>query len=388
MNNKYIMNTYGRKDICFTSGIGSYIFDNTGEKYLDFVMGVAANTFGHCDKDIVDAISNQSSKLIHLSNLYWNEPQMELGHLISEVSGMDSVFFCNSGTESIEAALKIALKNGMEKSEGKNKLICFKNSFHGRTMGSLKVTNEKYQKGFSVDTKNVIVLEFNDLSALEKAFNSDICGVVIEAIQGEGGIVKCNKDFAQKLRSLCDENEAVLIFDEVQCGMGRTGKYFGFEHIGVKADVLALAKGLGGGIPIGATVVNHKYKDVLKPGDHGSTFGGNPLSTACGIEIIKKIERDNILKNVMDMSNYVKEKYKFIKEKYSLGDIKGEGLLLGFDPGITNSKLVDEMFKNKVLVVAAGMNTVRILPPLDVKKDDIDLFFDKLDISMDKLTKC
>jgi acetylornithine/N-succinyldiaminopimelate aminotransferase len=388
MSKSAIMNTYGRKDVFFKTGKGSYLFDENGDKYLDFVMGIATNTLGHCDEEMSKVIKEQASSLIHLSNLYWNYPQTDLGQKLIDKSDMGAVFFCNSGTESVEGALKLALKHGKTISGEKNKLICFNNSFHGRTLGSLKVTNEKYQKDYSVDSSNVIVVDYNDPKMLEEVFDKNVCGVILEPIQGEGGIISSTAEFMEKVRELCDKYESLMILDEVQCGMGRSGEYFAFQKYQVKPDVISLAKGLGGGIPIGAVLVSEKYKDVLKPGDHGSTFGGNPLSCSVALSVIKEIDEKDLLNNVKSMSDYIIDSYESLKEKYHLGEIKGEGLLLGFDPIIENKKVLDKLYEKKVLLVGAGNNVIRILPPLNVEKNQIDLLFEKLDEVFSEIDKC
>ncbi|QCX34434.1 aspartate aminotransferase family protein [Caloramator sp. E03] len=379
MSECHIMNTYNRFDVVFEKGFGCRVYDVNGKEYIDFVSGVAVNCLGHCHPVIVNALKEQSQKLIHISNLYYNKPQIELAEKIISLSNHKSVFFCNSGTEATEAALKLARKYGKLKGgNSKNKIIYMKNSFHGRTLGALSVTGQlKYQMDFMPLIPEVIPVSFNDIDEIEKVMNENTCAVILEPIQGEGGIISANKDYLIKVRELCDKFDALLIFDEVQCGIGRTGKFFAYENFGVIPDVVCLAKGLGGGFPIGAIIANEKADVAFVKGDHGSTFGGNPLACAVSLSVLNELISSKIIENVNTLSKYLVDKLYNIKNKYGLIDeIKGIGLLLGISLKVDVKNFVNKCFENGLLLVSAGSNTVRLLPPLNISFDDIDCAID------------
>jgi acetylornithine/N-succinyldiaminopimelate aminotransferase len=374
MSKNSVMNTYGRFDVTFERGIGSRLYDVTGKEYIDFVSGVAVNCLGHCHPVIVNAITEQSKQLIHISNYYWNTKNTELAHKLIENSDHSKVFFCNSGTEAVEGALKAARKYGKLKgNESKNILLYMNNSFHGRSMGALSVTGQpKYQKEFMPLIGGVKQVEFNDIEDLRRNFDENVCGVIIEPIQGEGGINPASYEFLKEARSLCDKYEALLIFDEIQCGMGRLGSLFAYKKFGVIPDVIAIAKALGGGFPIGAFVVNERASISLVPGDHGSTFGGNPLGCAVAIAILKELVDGGVIASVEEKSVYLKEKLLILKEKYGvINEVRGMGLLIGIsveDP----KALMSACFNKGLLAVTAGSDVVRLLPPLNVSKEDMD----------------
>jgi acetylornithine/N-succinyldiaminopimelate aminotransferase len=374
MSKNSVMNTYGRFDVTFERGIGSRLYDVTGKEYIDFVSGVAVNCLGHCHPVIVNAITEQSKQLIHISNYYWNTKNTELADILIENSDHSKVFFCNSGTEAVEGALKAARKYGKLKgNESKNIILYMNNSFHGRSMGALSVTGQpKYQKEFMPLIGGVKQVEFNDIEDLRRNFDENVCGVIIEPIQGEGGINPASYEFLEEARSLCDKYEALLIFDEIQCGMGRLGSLFAYKKFGVIPDVIAIAKALGGGFPIGAFIVNERASISLVPGDHGSTFGGNPLGCAVAIAILKELVEGGVIASVEEKSVYLKEKLLTLKEKYGvINEVRGMGLLIGIsveDP----KALMSACFNKGLLAVTAGADVVRLLPPLNVSKEDMD----------------
>lgn len=371
----YIMNTYNRFDVVFEKGLGSKLYDTNGKEYIDFVSGVAVNCLGHCHPTIINTLFSQSNKLIHISNLYYSKVQIELAKKLISLSNHKSVFFCNSGTEANEAALKLARKYGKLKGgENKNKIIYMKNSFHGRTLGALSVTGQiKYQTEFMPLIPNTISVSFNNIDELKEVFDENVCAVILEPIQGEGGIICADKNYLKSVRELCDKFNALLIFDEVQCGIGRTGKFFAYENFGVIPDVICLAKGLGGGFPIGAILANDKADIAFTKGDHGSTFGGNPLACAVSLSVIEEIINNNIIENVNTIGKYLTDKLNLLKEKYNIiNEIKGMGLLLGISLNIDTKDFINKCFENGLLLVGAGFNTVRLLPPLNVNYDDID----------------
>ena len=371
---KLLTNNYKRFDLTFVSGKGTYLYDDSGNKYLDFVSGIAVNCFGHCSDVVKKALNEQSDKLIHISNLYWSDVQTNLAKKLTELSNLSSVLFCNSGAESIEAALKFARKYGKIKGgNGKHNIVFMKNSFHGRTMGALSVTGQaKYQTAFAPLIGGVVEAEFNNVDDIKNKIDDNTCAVILEPIQGEGGVTPCTKEFLTEVKALCDKHNVILIFDEVQCGIARVGSFFAFEKFSVKPDILCLAKGLGGGFPIGATLVSEKVANVIEPGDHGTTFGGNPLAASVALAVVDEILDKNIINKVNEKSDYIFKKLENMKKNNSnIKNIKGMGLLIGIE--VENpSEVVNKALENKLLLVAAGCNVVRLLPPLNVSYEEID----------------
>jgi len=375
MSNNCIMNTYGRYDVTFESGLGCKLYDINGLEYVDFVSGVAVNCLGHSHPAIINALVKQSSQLIHVSNYYWNTQSFLLAEKLIDNCDHDKVFFCNSGTESVESALKIARKYGKSKdTEGKNVFIYMDNSFHGRTMGALSVTGqEKYQQDFRPLIEGVRKVSFNDINDLKRKFDEKVCGIIIEPIQGEGGIITANAEFLEEARNLCDKFDALLIFDEVQCGMGRLGSLFAYKKFSVIPDVICIAKALGGGFPIGATITNEKASAAFVPGDHGCTFGGNPLGCAVGVAVLTELLDGGVIDKIEEKSIYFKERLLKIKEEYDVIDeVKGMGLLIGISLKTQAKKLSKLCFDKGLLVVTAGDNVVRLLPPLNVSIAELD----------------
>lgn len=373
MGKKYLMETYSRFDVVFEKGIGSKVYDTEGKEYLDFVAGVAVNCLGHCHPAVIKALEVQSKNLIHISNLYWTPTQGELAEKLVKLSDHNEVFFCNSGTEANETAIKLARKYGkLTDVLGKNEIITMDNSFHGRTMGSLAVTGQsKYQKDFMPLMSGIKSAKFNDIDELEKTISEKTCGVIIEPIQGEGGIISAHKEFLMKAKDLCEKYNALLIFDEVQCGIGRTGDVFAYKSFGVVPDIICMAKGLGGGFPIGAVLANKKAS-VFKPGDHGCTFGGNPLGCAVSLAVIKELTEGSILDEVKDKEKIFKKEIQKFMDKYDfIRKIDGKGLMLGIHLDIEAKKIVGKAFEKGLLIIGAGNNTIRIVPPLNITDYEI-----------------
>jgi len=372
------MSTYNRKKEVFSHGKGSYLYDETGNAYLDFTTGIAVNALGHAPDQLVEVIKNQAEKLLHTSNLYWTKPQLDLAELLVKASDFTSVFFANSGTESVEAALKLSRKYGRRINEQKNQILYFKGSFHGRSMGALSVTsNPKYQ-GVSLP----LIPETHEVSLnnFEASVNDNTCAIIVEPIQGEDGVKPIEIDTLYKIRSLADKYNALLIFDEVQCGIGRTGSLYSYQRTGVKPDIICLAKGLGGGLPIGAILANEKAS-VFEPGDHGSTFGGNPLVCAGAAHVIKTINNAEFLNSVLDKSEYLFSKLATLKNNYPvIKDIRGKGLLVGIEMVGDHKVFVDKLYEQKILTVPAGSNTIRVLPPLNVSYKELDLFIEGFEL--------
>lgn len=383
MHKDNIMKTYGRFDVIFEKGKGCRLYDINGVEYLDMVSGVAVNCLGHSSPVVIHAIEEQSRKIIQISNYYNSLNAIELSEKLCEYSDHESVFFCNSGTESAEAALKIGRKYGRLKGgESKNTIIYMENSFHGRTMGALSVTGQYYyQKDFTPLIGGVKSVKMNDLENIKEVMNQDVCAVIIEPIQGESGINPANKEYLECLRELCDKYDALLIFDEIQCGVGRTGSFFAYKKFGVVPDVICMAKGLGGGFPIGAVLAN-KRASVLERGDHGSTFGGNPFACAVSLAVLKELTDGGVLNEVDKKSEYFFEKLNGLKEKYPVvREIKGMGLLIGIALDTDVREFSKKCFENKLLAVTAGKDVLRILPPLNISYDEIDeaiLLLDKV----------
>ena len=381
-----LLNVYSRYNKIFEKGKGTYIYDNEGNEYLDFVSGISVNCLGHASPVITKALMEQSQKLVHISNLYYSQPQLDLANKLTENSKMESIFFTNSGTEAIELALKIARKygNNLSYDENGNKIadkteiIYMKNSFHGRSTGALAVTGQpKYQKPFEPLMKNVTECNFNDVKDLKAKVSEKTAAIILEPIQGESGLESATSEFMEAIKELSEKYNTLVIFDEIQCGMGRTGKLFAYENFDLVPDIVTIAKSLGGGVPIGACLTKGKANDVLVPGDHGSTYGGNPLVCAVANAVLHElIDNKLIEKNVVEKGQYSVEKLKKLKEKFDfIEEIRGKGLLLGikFDEKKVLAKdAVLKALENGLLLVGAGNNVVRFFPPFNVTNDEID----------------
>ncbi|MDI1472325.1 MAG: acetylornithine transaminase [Thermodesulfovibrio sp.] len=375
---KLFMPTYARYPIVLRKGRGVRVWDVNGKEYIDFLAGIAVNVLGHCPRKVVMVIQKQAQRLIHVSNLYYTEPQLKLAEILIKNSFADRVFLCNSGTEANEGALKLAriyMKNkfGNERYE----FISAKNSFHGRSFGSLSVTGqEKYHYGFEPLLEGVRFVPFNDAKAIENAISDKTCAVILEPIQAEGGIYVPDKDYLRKVREICDKNGILLIFDEVQTGIGRTGKLFAYEHYGIEPDIMTLAKGLGGGIPIGAILAKDEIAQAFVPKTHASTFGGNPVACAAAVATLETILEDGyLLEYCQRISKYFFKKLNTLKEKYSefIKEIRGLGLLIGVEFLQNVDPLVKKCMEKGLLVGTAGNGSVlRFTPPLIIEKDDID----------------
>jgi predicted acetylornithine/succinylornithine family transaminase len=375
LSEQYIANTYARYPILLVRGKGTRVWDLEGEEYLDFVSGLAVCNLGHCHPKVVKAIQDQAEKLIHVSNFYYIEPQIQLASLLCKHSFADKVFFCNSGAEANEGAMKLARKYAKEKiSKDRHEIITMERSFHGRTLATLTATGqEKFHKGYEPLMPGFKYVPFNDIRAVKNAMDSKTCALMLEPIQGEGGVNCPSEGYLKALREICDEKGLLLIFDEVQVGMGRTGKLFAYEHDGVEPDMLTLAKSLAGGVPIGALIIKKGIADSFKPGDHASTFGGNPLATAAGVAALTAILEEGMLENCQKMGDYFISKLEEIKGKFPfVKEVRGKGLILGMELKIDGSSIVNEMLKKKILINCTMGNVLRFLPPLIVTKEEID----------------
>ena len=376
-SNLYIMNTYKRFPVVLRKGRGMKVWSTDGKEYLDFVGGVAVNILGHCHPKVVIAIQKQAQRLLHVSNYYHIGPQIRLAKLLVQHTFADKVFFCNSGAEANEAAIKLARKYSKENvNPDRFEIITAENSFHGRTLAALTATGqEKFQKGFEPLVPGFKHVPFNDVDAIGQAITMNTCAIMLEPVQGEGGVKIPDPDYLKEVKKICDENSLLLILDEVQTGMGRTGKFFAYEHFGITPDIMTIAKGLGGGVPIGAMLSTDKVALAFQPGTHASTFGGNPLVCAAAVTTIETLLEDGfILDQCNRMSEYMKERLINLREKFPdlIADIRGLGLLLGMELTRDCDSVVKACLEMGVLVNCAAGNVLRFIPPLIVQKKDID----------------
>lgn len=375
MGKENVMNTYGRLPMALVKGTGTYVWDSEGKEYLDFVAGLAVTSLGHANPDIVATIREQAGEMLHSSNLYWIPNQVKLAKMLTDNSFADKVFFCNSGAEANEAAIKLARKYAKEHfNDNKYKIISLKNSFHGRTLATITATGQtKYQKGFAPLPEGFAYITINDQVELEGIINAETAAVMIEPVQGEGGVYPVSKEFLQKARELCDQYGALLVFDEVQCGLGRTGKLFAYEWAGVKPDILTLAKALGNGVPIGAMMATNKAAASFQPGDHATTFGGNHLVTAVGCKVMEIMTQEGFLTEVNNKGGYFRDKLQRLAAEYGLQEeVRGLGLMLGLPVGEKAPDIVSECGANGLLINCVGGKTLRFLPPLTVTTAEID----------------
>lgn len=378
---KVLMPTYGRIPVAFEKGQGCRIWDQDGRVYLDFLAGIAVTTLGHSHPRVTKAIKAQAGKLLHTSNLYHIENQIELAELLVKHSFADKAFFCNSGTEANEGAIKLARRYSTEKfGPQKTTIICMKNSFHGRTLGSLSATGqEKFQKGFGPLLPGFSFVPFDDLPALDQTWNDSVCAVMMEPIQGEGGIKVPDKGFLKAVKKLCRERQALLILDEVQTGLGRTGTLFCHKQFGTQPDIMTLAKALGNGLPIGALLATDEVAAVFQPGTHAATFGGNPLVTAAARVVLSILLEEGFLPRVKKIGEYFKGQLLRLKDEFpQILDVRGLGLLLGMALDRPGKPIVDACFQKGFLINCTQDTILRFVPPLIVKKNEIDALIQTL----------
>jgi len=384
--NEYIMNTYKRFPVVLAKGSGVKVWDVNGKEYLDFAAGIAVCSLGHSHPQVIAAVKEQIEKLTHVSNLYYTEPQTHLAKLLVDNSFADKVFFCNSGAEANEAAIKLARKYAHENmGPDKFELITMKDSFHGRTMATITATGqEKFQFGFTPLLEGFTYVPFNDLEALEKAISAKTCGVMLEPIQGEGGVNIPDEKYLSLVREICDRYGILLIVDEVQVGMGRTGKLFAYEHSGIKPDIMTLAKALGNGFPVGAMLATDKIAKAFVPGNHASTFGGNPLAAAAANATVKIMLQEGILEQCRKMGDYFLLQLKKLQQKHKIiKDVRGTGLMLAAQLNIESGDIVNECLQRGLLIISAGSKTLRFVPPLIITTQDVDQAIGVLDEVME-----
>jgi len=368
---QYILSTYTRTPAIFVKGKGMTLTDISGKTYLDFFPGWGVNNVGHCHPKVMSGVRDQIGKLIHIPNNFYHPPQAKLAKEIIRTAFPGKVFFCNSGAEACEAAIKLARAFGQK--DGRYEIITMQNSFHGRTLGALAATGQqKYQQGFAPLPAGFVYVPFNDLTAVKQALNPKTVAVMLELVQGEGGLHIAEKAYIQELRRLCDEKNLLLIVDEVQTGMGRTGEMYAFKQYGITPDAMTLAKALGGGLPIGALVVNQKHAPVLKPGMHASTFGGSPLVCKAALGVFKAIYKDHMLRNTRQMGAYLVEQLQQLKEKFDcIREVRGLGLMIGIDLAINGQPVFDECFRRGLIINCTQGHILRLMPALNVTKRQI-----------------
>lgn len=373
---------FARYNIVLDHGDGPYVYDTKGKKYIDFLAGIAVNVVGHNYKPLVDAVSKQASKMIHCSNLYYTEVQVEAAEKLKKLSGMDKVFFGNSGAEANEGAIKLARKYATNIDPEKIQIISALHSFHGRTLATLTATGQDhYHHGFGPLPAGFDYVPYNDIQALEAKMSDKTCAVMLEAIQGEGGVHVPDPDYLPKVRALCDKYNAVLIFDEVQCGMGRTGTFFGCQQFGVKPDIVTLAKGLAGGVPIGAFMATDKVASAFHAGDHGSTFGGNPLACAAACVVLDALIDGNLMENAKEIGAYLQSKFEEYKSKYPnlIKEVRGRGLILGMELTRPGREIANECLDYGAIINCTAGNVLRFVPPLNITKAHVDELISVLD---------
>jgi len=372
---KFVMKTYNRYPVSFVRGEGCWLYDESGKKYLDMLAGIAVCNLGHCHPRVSEAICQQAKTLIHTSNLFHIEPQSELARLICENSFGEKVFFCNSGAEANEGAIKLARRYGTEIDPEKFEIVAFENSFHGRTMASVSITGQgKYSQGFGPMLTGVKFAKFNDIDSVEEAVSDKTAAVIVEPVQGEGGVIPAEKEFLKALREIADRVNALLIFDEVQTGIGRTGALFAYQNYGVEPDVMTLAKALGNGVPIGAIVAKGKAAEVLKPGLHASTFGGNFLSTRAGIEVMREVTEKGFLEDVRKKGEFLTERLTELRKEFPqlIESIRGMGLMVGAVMKLPCGPIVEKALERGLIINCTAGKVLRFTPPLIISYGEIE----------------
>jgi predicted acetylornithine/succinylornithine family transaminase len=383
---KNIIGTYRRQPVVFVRGEGAHLWDTEGKEYVDFVAGIAVCSLGHSHPKVVEAIRRQAGILMHVSNLYYTEPQIRFAEMLVENSFADRVFFCNSGAEANEAAIKLARKYGHDNLNGRYEILTMKGSFHGRTLAAITATGqEKFHVGFSPLPEGFRYIPFNDAQCLEKAVSKKTCAVLLEPIQGEGGVRVPDEGYLRAVREICDRKGILMILDEVQTGMGRTGRLFGYEHYGVTPDIMTLAKALGNGVPVGALAATEKVAASFGPGTHASTFGGNPLAMAAAIATLETILADGFLENCRKMGEYLQERlWSLRKDHPVVQDVRGKGLLVGLDLTVEGNPIVKACLERGVLINCTFDHILRMVPPLVVTRQDVDRLVQVLDEVMER----
>ena len=381
-----LLHIYNRFPLTLDHGDGVYLYDTDGKKYLDFAAGIAVMGLGYHNRELEDALKEQIEKLCHTSNLYYHENCGEAAAALNRASGMDRVFFTNSGTEAIEGALKTARKYAYLKQSGRYEIIAMENAFHGRSMGAVSVTGTKaYREPFEPMLSGVHFAEYNNLESVKALVNDKTCAILLEPLQGEGGIYPATQEFMEGIRKICDEQDILMICDEIYCGMGRTGSMFAWQEYGVRPDILTMAKAIGNGIPVGAFAVTEKVaENSMKPGDHGSTYGGNPLACMAVKKVLEIYEKNQILKHVQEVAPYLAQRLDALKEKYDcIKERRGKGLIQGIELTVNPSGVVKKALEEGLIIITAKGNTIRFVPPLIIDKVHVDEMIEKLERALE-----
>ena len=385
-----LIHTYNRYQIVLDKGDGVRLYDTDGKEYLDFGSGIAVFALGYNNKEYNDALKAQIDKLIHTSNYFYNEPAAKAAKALTSASGMDRVFFTNSGTEAVEGAIKLAKKYAyLKDGSTDHEIIAMEHSFHGRSMGALAVTgNKHYQEAFGPMIPGIRFAQFNNLASVKELVNDKTCAIIFETIQGEGGVYPAKKEFIEGVRKLCDEKGILLILDEIQCGMGRSGSMFAYQQYGVKPDIVTSAKALGCGVPIGAFMATEQVAKALVPGDHGTTYGGNPLACAAAVEVFRLFEKLNVTDNVKNVGKYLETQLKSLVEKYDIVKAqRGIGLIQGIELTVNPKDVIAKCLDNGLILFSAGTNVIRFVPPLVITRDDVDQMMVRLKKALDEVSQ-
>ena len=385
-----LIHTYNRYQIVLDKGDGVRLYDTDGKEYLDFGAGIAVFALGYNNKEYNDALKAQIDKLIHTSNYFYNEPAAKAAKALTAASGMDRVFFTNSGTEAVEGAIKLAKKYAyLKDGSTDHEIIAMEHSFHGRSMGALAVTgNKHYQEAFGPMIPGIRFAQFNNLDSVKELVNDKTCAIIFETIQGEGGVYPAKKEFIEGVRKLCDEKGILLILDEIQCGMGRSGSMFAFQQYGVKPDIVTSAKALGCGVPIGAFMATEQVAKALVPGDHGTTYGGNPLACAAAVEVFRLFDKLNVTDNVKNVGKYLETQLKSLVEKYDIVKAqRGIGLIQGIELTVNPKDVIAKCLDNGLILFSAGTNVIRFVPPLVITRGDVDQMMVRLKKALDEVSQ-
>lgn len=378
LEREYHIQLYRRYPLTLVRGEGVRVWDDGGNEYIDALAGIAVTSLGHSHPAVVNAIKTQAEKLIHVSNFYFNEPQSKLAELLCCVSGMDRVFFCNSGAEAVEAALKLARRYADSKNH-KGNIVSLEHCFHGRTLATIAMGSPKYQAGFAPMPEGFECIPGNDLKVLERTMSQKPIAIILEVVQGEGGIRPAPKDYLKKLRELCSKNDTLLILDEIQCGVGRTGAMFAFQHYGIKPDIMTSAKALGNGVPIGAMLATQNVAEAFQPGNHGTTYGGNPLACAAACAVIETMTAENLPQKASENGDYAMTKIREAAKGWdAVKEVRGLGLMIGVDLAFKGAEVVARMMKKGVLANCTADTVIRLVPPLTIERQDLDRVIDVL----------
>lgn len=372
---QYLVHAYNRFEIVLDKGDGAYLYDVEGKKYLDFASGIGVYSLGYNNKEYNETLKEQIDKVMHVANLYYNTAAGDAAEKVVKATGLEKVFFTNSGTEAIEGAIKMAKKYAYDRDGvADHEIIAMKSSFHGRTLGALAVTgNAHYQEPFKPMIGGIKFANFNDIESVKAQITEKTCAIILETVQGEGGIYPADEEFIKEIRAICDEKDIIMICDEIQCGMGRTGKMLAYEHYGIKPDIVTMAKALGCGIPVGAFVAGKKVCNSLVPGDHGTTYGGNPLATTAVGKVFELFEKQDILSNVNEVSKYLEEKLdEIVNEFDNVSARRGKGLMQGLVLTTPVRDTINKAIESGLLVISAGTDVLRMLPPLTITKENVD----------------